>query len=251
MSVCKFYGGILNSLIVMFLTFLSTDTTTIVPQFPFDTQADDHCESPKEAYEDIVPFLQWFMKTKPSCRIYDPYYCNGAVKANLAALGFPNVYNEKEDCYDVWKDSKKLSEFDCLITNPPYSGNHVEQLIRFVTSSAWSSSRPWFLLLPQWVHKKDWFEQCTARLRPFFLVPHQRRYVYLPPPHFRPARKSDVHKKSSPFVSMWYIWGGTTAQTEAWIQAYYQYQKQQRLSLTCQLARSKSALRDLRRKQSK
>ena len=31
----------------------------------------------------------------------------------------------------------------------------------------------------------------------------------MPPANFREKKESDTHKKSSPFVSMWYIWGGT------------------------------------------
>jgi hypothetical protein len=221
--------------------------TDDVGSFPFATDPDDHCESPLEAYRDILPLLQHLVSLKKdapsSFRIYDPYYCNGAVVQNLATLGFPNVYNRKEDCYQVWDAAGSFyPDFDVLVTNPPYSLDHMEKLIDHLTMSPKFGQRPWCLLLPQFVHKKEYFEQRTqqANIRPFFLVP-RKRYVYLPPPSFRASKKSDVHKKSSPFVSMWYVWGGTPAMTERL------FAGARSTILNCDVARSKSALRDLRR----
>lgn len=207
--------------------------------FPYPTDADDHCETPKEAYGHIAPLLHALKEQ--SLRIYDPYYCDGAVQTNLAELGFPNVYNMKEDCYQVWERAN-LPDFHAVITNPPYSGDHIEKLMSFVTSPAYGK-RPWFLLLPNWVHKKDFFVNATKNIAPFYIVP-RKRYVYIPPVGFREAKKSDVHKKSSPFVSMWYIWGGTNSRNQLLIQSYYDRGGDG----PCDLARSKSALRDLRRK---
>ena len=69
----------------------------------FSANPDDHCETSAEAYADIVRLLRAFAhalgKPPEQLRIYDPYYCAGAVKRNLADLGFPNVYNENEDFY--------------------------------------------------------------------------------------------------------------------------------------------------------
>lgn len=112
---------------------------------------------------------------------------------NLKSLGFPNVYNRKEDCYQVWNTSH-YPLHDVLVTNPPYSGDHIERLINHVTSKDFGN-RPWMLLLPQWVHKKDYYIAKTKHIRPFYIVPH-KRYVYIPPPSFRESKKSDVHKKS-------------------------------------------------------
>ncbi|CAJ1967107.1 unnamed protein product [Cylindrotheca closterium] len=212
------------------------------PEFPFETDADDHCESPLQAYKDIVPFLKDFNERKASTGelcIYDPYFCNGAVIENFNSLGFSKVYNRKEDCYKVWGTSSYPSH-DLLVTNPPYSGDHIEKLIDHVTSKSFGN-RPFLLLMPQWVHKKDYYISKTKGIRPFFVVP-RKRYIYLPPPSFRKSKKSDVHKKSSPFVSMWFVWGGTTQQNERWLSAI-----SKRIT-DCDIARSKSALRDLRRK---
>jgi len=196
-----------------------------------------------EAYRDIAPFLAQLGIPPDQLRIYDPYYCNGAVQRHLHSLGFPRVSNEKVDCYEQWNDkNNNLPQFDVLVTNPPYSDNHMERLVQFVTSSQYGTNRPWFLILPQWVHKKDFYVQCinSSGMRPFYLVP-RKRYVYQPPKDFRAPKKSDVHQKSSPFCSMWYCWGGSAARNEQLIRLLR--------SATCDLARSKSALRDLRRKQ--
>lgn len=220
-----------------------------IASFPFPTEPDDHCESPKEAYLHIVPLLRKLKSKQQSLRIYDPYYCDGAVKRNFAQLGFPNVYNEKEDCYQAWEKEGTLPSFDVLVSNPPYSGDHIERLIHFVFSPA-LSGRPWFLLLPQWVHKKDFFlkaMQSRTDACPFYVVP-RKRYVYLPPRGFRGAKTSDTHKKSSPFISMWYIFGGTAAINQTLIQTVFDGVSSGEIQ-ECDLARSKSALRDLRRKQ--
>jgi hypothetical protein len=221
----------------------------IIASFPYPTEEDDHCESPKEAYEQIAPLLHKFAlligKAPSTVLIYDPYYCNGSTKTYLNSLGFDNVYHKKEDCYAVWKTP---FEWDILVTNPPYSGDHMERLLKYITAT----NRAWFLLAPQFYHKKDYYIECLqrsanrARRHPFYLVPRSR-YVYIPPKGFRAKKSpSDTHKKSSPFNSMWYIWGGSEQVTEELIRWYYT--RESRLVEWFDLARSKNALRDLRRR---
>ena len=251
-----------------------------LPEFPFPVDPDDHCESPMESYKDIIPLLnlldaQIYTNSKTNTtgnmviRIYDPYYCDGAVIRNFLSLGFTNIYNRKENCYAMWEAASEtaasndkttsntniMNLFDVLVTNPPYSEDHIERLIRFVTSDMFIHRQtPWFLLLPQWVHKKDYFINATTKanltssqkhLQPFYLIP-KKRYVYTPPPNFRLPTKSDIHKKSSPFISMWYCWGGTIALNEKLIQHFYDT-KNCHINETCDLARTKNAIRDLRR----
>lgn len=151
--------------------------------FPYEVDPDDHCESPIDAYEDIVPLLQsyarrLFNETNERLSIYDPYFCNGRVARHLESLGFPDVYNRKEDCYDVWKDSLRYPSYDIFLTNPPYSGDHIEKLMRHVTGKQ-NKNKPWMLLMPSFVHKKDYFQRLTANAGqlPIYLVP-KKRYVY-------------------------------------------------------------------------
>lgn len=95
------------------------------------------------------------------------------------------------------------------------------------------------------MHKKDYFQRLTTASgqQPIYLVP-RKRYIYQPPANFRDKRASDTHKKSSPFVSMWYLWGGSRQVTDEW----YRLLQQQAKKGGFDVARSKSALRDLRRK---
>ncbi len=219
--------------------------------FPYPVDEDDHCESPANSYDDIKAILNCLAPSKKSnLAIYDPYYCNGLVRENLKELGFPNVYNKKEDAYVTWNDADKSQpypSYDVFITNPPYSGDHPEKLIRHLTEHKIASKKPWCLLMPQYIHKKDYYKSILAKknkkgIQPFYLVP-KKRYVYLPPKNFREKKTSDVHKKSSPFVSMWYIWGGSAKKTEELMLAYKKNGESR-----CELACSTSALRDLRRK---
>lgn len=226
------------------------------PDFPYPTNPDDHCETPRQSYMDILPLLNNLSKSfggeKHSMRIYDPYYCDGSVVEHLSSLGFTNVYNKKEDCYAVWEKSKP--QYDVLMTNPPYSEDHIEKLMNYVTSPSFGN-KPWLLLMPQWVHKKEYYLNAISRIRacdgtaaknnplsPFYIVP-KKRYVYLPPANFREKKDSDVHKKSSPFVSMWFCWGGDRSKNEELMNEF----RKNSACAESDLARSKNALRDLRR----
>jgi len=223
------------------------------PSFPYPTNADDHCESPLQSYKDILPLLNALNKSigerdKDSLQIYDPYFCDGSVIKHLSSLGYNNVYNKKEDCYAVW-ESNNEPQCDVFITNPPYSDDHIEKLMRHVSSPSFGS-KPWLLLMPQYVHKKEYYINATTKnqtrpINPFYIVP-KKRYIYKPPANFREKKDSNVHKKSSPFVSMWYIWGGSEKRNGELMNAF----RNSCVMNTCDLARSKSALRDLRRSSS-
>eukprot|EP00560_Eucampia_antarctica_P007993 CAMPEP_0197831726 /NCGR_PEP_ID=MMETSP1437-20131217/11733_1 /TAXON_ID=49252 ORGANISM="Eucampia antarctica, Strain CCMP1452" /NCGR_SAMPLE_ID=MMETSP1437 /ASSEMBLY_ACC=CAM_ASM_001096 /LENGTH=519 /DNA_ID=CAMNT_0043434763 /DNA_START=15 /DNA_END=1574 /DNA_ORIENTATION=+ len=221
--------------------------------FPYPTDSDDHCESPTNAYLDIVPLLNKIAEvnsvSSKELAIYDPYYCNGSVIENLASLGFSNVYNRKEDCYAKW-ESKSAPKCEIFCTNPPYSEDHIPKLFNYLMKDTAMLGKPWFLLMPTWVHKKDYYVEALRKangsIQPFYIVP-KKRYIYVPPKNFRDKKKSDVHKKSSPFVSMWYIWGGDHERNESLMQIFQKHNGKNKQA-TCELARSKSGLRDLRRK---
>ena len=195
------------------------------------------------AYKDILPLMEHLFQQQDQCKIYDPYYCDGAVKRNLESLGFPQVHNVKEDCYQMWS-SGNVPELDALITNPPYSEDHIPKLVDFLSSPT-MDSKPWFLCMPQFVSKKPYFVEKWDK-KAFYIVP-KKRYVYLPPKDFREKKDSDVHKKSSPFISQWFIWGGSVEKTNM----LYDYCNRNKESNAYEVARSKNGLRDLRRKSSK
>lgn len=142
---------------------------------PFEHDPADDCETCFQAYQDIAPFLnklaQRLGKSKKELCIWDPYYCAGKVKKHLRKLGFTNVVNENKDFYAL--TPAEYPPFDVLLTSPPYSKDHIQRCIQFAVSS----KRAWFILQPQYVHRKAYFSGLIAGLDPFFMVPG-REYVY-------------------------------------------------------------------------
>jgi hypothetical protein len=181
---------------------------------PFQANPDDHCESPEEAYADAAPLLDALAarlgRTRATLRIYDPYFCAGGVKRRLGALGFSDVYNECEDFYAVAREGR-CPEHDVVVTNPPYSGDHVERLLEFVQQNG----RPFILLMPSYFCAKPYFEpklggRASARSRLAYLCP-RKRYCYWTPKGMRGDSKLQKHHvgpggyRTSPFVSFWYV----------------------------------------------
>lgn len=198
------------------------------PAYPFVVDESDHAESPLDAYEDIVPILKQLARSlgvKPKAlKIYDPYYCGGAVKRHMAKLGFPNCYNEKEDFYEFAEGSAKgPGKYDVLMTNPPYSGKHVERLFRYC---ARNPAKPCLLLLPHYFYTEPYFKKTigspTAMSSLFFLCPGLgRRYGYTPP--VWAGAKGGVARSSTgasegtasiaPFPTFWYCCAGQHTKT--------------------------------------
>ena len=197
---------------------------------------DDHCETPILAYQHVASFLDVVAgslgKTRASLRIYDPYYCAGGIKQRLGELGFENVLNENVDCYLNW-DSV---EYDVLVTNPPYSGDHMEKMVQYLAAK----KKPFAFVVPNFVIKKPYHREMLEKsLMPMYLVP-KARYVYLPPKGFREKKASDTQKKSSPYVTIWHLYGGSSRE---WRDLLFRNSSDQ-----FDICRSRNAVRDLRRK---
>jgi len=163
----------------------------------------DHCETPFKAYRDIEPFLfalaKALKKTKSELRIYDPYFCEGSMVAHLNALGFENVYNRNEDFYERVA-TKTTPEFDVLVTNPPYSGDHFKRILSYCRACG----KPWLLLLPNFVCRKSYYAPSIGdAAKPLFLIPDPAK----PYRYWAPGRKGfDVRAKgTTPFETFWYI----------------------------------------------
>ena len=158
-----------------------------VPQpLVFEATEEDHCETPPEAYAHIAPLLRLVARAlgrEPAeLRVYDPYFCNGAVARHLTALGFPLVHNRNEDFYALL-EAGRLPAHDVVVTNPPYSGDHPRRLLRWL---ARPGGAPWLALMPNWVYAKPYYaaELGAAQL---FVVP-RKRYPYWTPR----GRRADV-----------------------------------------------------------
>ena len=113
--------------------------------FPYQIDESDHAETPAAAYEDIAPVLRSLAKhlSKPPAelKIWDPFYCTGAAAQRLAAVGFPSVHHRCEDFHAiVAAGGGAVPEHDVLVTNPPYSAEHLEKLFEHCVGSgkAWA-----------------------------------------------------------------------------------------------------------------
>eukprot|EP00928_Gymnodinium_smaydae_P056759 TRINITY_DN40087_c0_g1_i1.p1 TRINITY_DN40087_c0_g1~~TRINITY_DN40087_c0_g1_i1.p1 ORF type:complete len:453 (+),score=64.08 TRINITY_DN40087_c0_g1_i1:53-1411(+) len=195
------------------LSQASAEVASCIVEHPFPTIADDHCETAAEAYRDIAPLLMKLCdtlgKTPATLRIYDPYFCAGAVVRHLGNIGFTNVYNKCEDFYEVARQ-KREPPHDVVVTNPPYSGDHVEKLLRWCRSNG----RPFLLLMPNYFCFKPYYENALGGSPAFqtvlYLYP-RKRYVYWTPKGLRATDKVQAQhstaagNRTSPFVSFWYI----------------------------------------------
>lgn len=177
------------------------------PAFSFAVEDTDHCETPATAYSDLLTLLDacclLLGKTRSALRIYDPFYCNGAVIRHLGNIGFVDLYNRCEDFYAV-QAAGKTPMYDVLITNPPYSGDHIEKLLSFCALSG----KPWFCLLPHWVYTKRYYNRHAQNV--WYLVNHSIRYAYEPPRWVKAGNGSTAIEKgrqsTAPFPSFWYCW---------------------------------------------
>lgn len=127
----------------------------------------------------------------------------------LGELGFTQVYNECEDFYAAVK-SGAVPEHDVVVTNPPYSGEHLKKLLSFCAGNG----KPFFLLMPHFVYTKDYYAPALTRhknagggvIEPFYVVPMARRYAYTPPSWVTSEGSTAVGRlkpTTAPFPSFW------------------------------------------------
>lgn len=192
--------------------------------YPYEVDSNDHCESPLEAYRDIAVLLSFYSskilkKSKEDLKIYDPYFCEGSVKERLKEVGFPSVYNKKEDFYKRM-EAKNFPDHDILLTNPPYSKDHMEKLVNFVAFE--NQSKPCCLLVPNYVYTKDYFyisqqknsffsnskrfklsfdQHRFNKIKNLFFIVPKKRYLYTTP---KGRRQKKTAKFTSPFPTFWF-----------------------------------------------
>jgi len=185
----------------------------VVPEYPFPVCSDDHCETGIESYRDIAPLLSFLAtrlgKNPASLKIYDPFYCAGAVLVHLKKLGFESVYNKCEDFYAVVKRGKVPSH-DVVVTNPPYSGDHVERLLKWCRSN----QKPFLLLMPGYFCNKPYYDLALggpAEAGSMLYLCPKKRYAYWTPKGLRDSDRVQAQhsgsggNRTSPFVSLWYL----------------------------------------------
>ena len=90
---------------------------------------------------------------------------------------------------------------DIVLTNPPYSGDHMERLLTFCRDH----NKPCLLLVPSYVHQKPYFAavHASAARTPFFVVPRKRYNYWTPRDACRGNPKVRKDGRTSPFVTLW------------------------------------------------
>lgn len=126
--------------------------------FPYKANFNDHFETSIEALRDLMPVVEAYRSlVRPNCpdafTVYDPYYCAGAIRQHWADLGVAKLIHEKRDFYQDVEDRTVPSQYDILITNPPYSEDHIQRLLEFLIGS----NKAWAFLVPDYVASKDWY----------------------------------------------------------------------------------------------
>jgi hypothetical protein len=168
-----------------------------ITEHPFPTDYCDHFETPLRAYQDIEAVLaalaKKLSKSRAQLRIWDPYFCEGAVTQHLKALGYSSVHHENADFYAVIK-AEQQPQYDVLLTNPPYSGDHKQKCLEYCVSSG----KPWLLLIPNYIANKDYYRRIalSSSSHPFYVIPRER-YEFDHP--------EGTGHETSPFEGMWYI----------------------------------------------
>ena len=184
----------------------SATMATSLPELNFVADEADHAETPLRAYEDLAPVLRVLAaalnKSVADLRIYDPYYCNGTVKRHLGSLGFVNVSNTNTDFYAAAR-SGTVPTHDVVVTNPPYSGDHIARLFAWLTSKHRKAAGgvPWMVLAPNYVYMKPFFQPILTGSALAILAPDSR-YVY------DNVGQARACLRTAPFASLWYIDAG-------------------------------------------
>lgn len=179
--------------------------------YAFIPDPDDHCETDVRAYRHLKPLLlrlerAIYGKDAGKLQLWDPYYCNGAMKRSLASLGFLKVHNENEDFYEVLRKGC-VPPHDVLVSSPPYSADHIERCMRHCASS----SKPWCVLLPNWVFGKDYYQDllhatpALSSAAPMYMGPVGEPYRYwFPEGCPRPAHVG-ADGQTTPYATCWYV----------------------------------------------
>ena len=100
------------------------------------------------------------------------------------------VYNRNEDFYAAISQ-KTTPEYDVLLTNPPYSGDHWDRLLEFGcygadaggSGSRSGTNRPLLALMPDFIAERSGFKQraTAAGKRWVFLGPKEKAYRFAAP----------------------------------------------------------------------
>lgn len=166
-------------------------------KLPYKTDYNDHFETPKVAYEDILPLLDYIEKNRSAHVLYDPFYCDGRTARLLKDLGFSQVIHERRDFYNDF-EKNTVPQHDTFITNPPYSDDHKEKCLEFALEQLRTKGRSFFILLPNYVASRDYFRRLLVTYPSAGVV-----YV-VPSVSYEYDHPEGTGHTVPPFSSMWF-----------------------------------------------
>ena len=174
------------------------------PGYSFEVDYNDHFETPFVAYRDLKPFLELSLVGADPL-VYDPYYCQGRVCEYLQRLGYSRVVNENADFYQRVRDNC-VPKHDILVTNPPYSGEHKQQLLAYLLARSCVAVRPFALLLPAYTATKSYWREFVEKTA----ARHGEASAFLylmPPSSYEYDHPEGTGKELPPFYSCWFLGG--------------------------------------------
>lgn len=178
------------------LTRMASDSPKL-PKYPYETDYNDHFETPLAAYQDVMPLISLLLDDDLSRRVYDPYFCQGQAKEHLQSLGLQKVIHHKRDFYKDIRNNH-VPKYDLLITNPPYSDQHKKQCLEYCFQRLRQDNVPFLLLMPTYVASKQYyrsyFENHVDDV--VYILPSGEQYQYQHP--------QGTGKDNSPFDSLWF-----------------------------------------------
>ena len=142
---------------------------------PFKANFNDHFETSTAALQDVLPFVNELRQllrpsTPEKLTLYDPYYCSGAVVDAWHGLGVHHVLHENRDFYaDIAHDTLP-GPYDVLVTNPPFSEDHIWRLLDFLATHP--PLKPWAFVAPDYIAAKPQYKAWVQRyFTPTAIVP--------------------------------------------------------------------------------
>ncbi|KEG05760.1 hypothetical protein DQ04_18661000 [Trypanosoma grayi] len=152
-----------------------------------------------EALQDIMVVVEQLRQlVRPSApenfAVYDPYYCAGGIVQQWKELGVQRVLHDNRDFYKDVAEGTVPRDYDMLVTNPPFSGDHIERMFDYLLAS----KRPFAFLVPDYTATKEWYR--SAVRRHFTPAPPTGKGDINAPRRARPLVPAAVLLQPPPFV---------------------------------------------------
>ncbi|KPA77095.1 hypothetical protein ABB37_07418 [Leptomonas pyrrhocoris] len=128
---------------------------------PFRANFNDHFETSTAALRDVLPFVKELRQLlRPSTperfTVYDPYYCAGGIVKAWNELGVQHVLHENRDFYADIAQGTLPGPYDVLVTNPPFSEDHIWRLLDFLVTQR--PLKPWAFVAPDYIAAKPQYK---------------------------------------------------------------------------------------------